>query len=156
MKMDEAHIRTLANEAISTGEGLFLLDIKISAGGDIVVTVDGDSGVTLGECVRISRHIESALEAEEIDFSLRVETPDITKPFSHPRQFNKNIGRHIKLKTHNGNYQGELIKVEADKLYLKWKERQPKPIGKGKQTVNMKAIIPMEEVIEAKVKIMYQ
>jgi len=154
--MNEGHIKALAEEAISNDDHLFLLDVKISVAGDIVITVDGDTGVTLGECVRISRYVESALEEQEADFSLRVETPDITKPFMHPRQFNKNVGRQIKLKTREGNFQGELTKVEENKLFLKWKERQPKPIGKGKQTVSVEAVIPMEEVIEAKVKIMYQ
>ena len=47
--------------------------------------------------------------------------------------------------------------VEANEKYiqLKWKTREPKPIGKGKVTVTKEATIALEDIKEAKVKIKF-
>ncbi len=155
MNLDKAHIERIAGEAIAGREDLFVLQVQVSPSADIVVTLDGDNGATLGECIEVSRYIESALEETGENFSLRVETPDITKAFSHPRQFRKNIGRILKIKTQSGSYEGKLDKIDRDELYISWKTREDKPIGKGKHTVEKQAVIPIGEIIEAKVKIQY-
>ena len=58
----------------------FLLDLNFGADSSIKVIVDGDSGVPLSECIRISRNVEHNLDRETEDFSLEVTTPNITDP----------------------------------------------------------------------------
>ena len=90
-KMNESKIRDLVDEALAENESLYLIDLVISSNNKIQVTVDGDNGVNLSECVRISRNVEHNLDRDEEDFSLEVTTPDISHPLKINRQYKKNI-----------------------------------------------------------------
>jgi ribosome maturation factor RimP len=153
--MDITKIKTLIVEAIATNDKLFLIDYSISNKGDIEVIVDGDKGVSLDECVRISRHIEHNLDREEEDFSLSVTTPDIMKSLTHPRQYKKNIGRILKIETDQKRVEGKLIAFDGVTIILEWKTREPKPIGKGKQTVTKQAEIAINSINKAIVKVLF-
>lgn len=59
------------------------------------------------------------------------------------------------MKTSIEDFEGTLVEVDEDKIVLNWKAREPKPIGKGKVTVNKVATIAYKEIIEAKVKIVF-
>ena len=153
--MDVNKVRTLVEEALMENESLFLIDLATGADNSIRVVVDGDQGVPLNVFIRISRHIEHNLDREQEDFSLEVTSPSITDPISDPRQYNKNIGRILKLKTAEGEFEGKLTGIKDDELLLEWKTREPKPVGKGKITVEKKERIPIDKITEAKVKIIF-
>ena len=148
-------VTTLVNEAIEENSALFLIDLKFSGENSIMVVVDGDQGVPLSECIRISRHVEHNLDREEEDFSLEVTTPNITDPLVNVRQYNKNINRTLKIKTETEKFEGKLIEVNENNITLHWKAREPKPIGKGKITVEKQQTIPLSEIKQAKVKIIF-
>ncbi len=157
MKPDKSNIENWVKESIADNSDLFVLNITVSPANDIVITLDGDHGVSMGECVQVSRYVESRLnEDEEANFSLKVESPDITQPIVHPRQYNKNIGRSLVITTTEGDkLEGKLDKIENEKLYLSYKTREPKPVGKGKHTVSKQHIIPIQQIEQAKVKIVF-
>jgi len=142
-------------EALEINKELFLISFSISNGGDIEVIVDGDNGVSLEECIRISRHIEHNLDREVEDFGLSVKSPDIMKPLVHPRQYIKNVGRKLQVSTKGEKIEGTLVSIEDDKISLEWKAREPKPIGKGKHTVTKQAVIAIEDIEKATVKIVF-
>ncbi len=154
--MDKGIVKNLLNNALEQNPELFLIELKFLAENKIFVEVDGDSGVTLKECIRISREIEHNLDREEEDFSLEVTSPDVANPLKVKRQYTKNINRilDVKLKD-NTTVQGELKSVTDDEIELEWKAREPKPIGKGKITVVKNATIQFENILEAKVKIIF-
>jgi len=151
----ENKVRDLVDEALADNESLFLIDLSISINNKIQVTIDGDNGVPLSECIRISRNVEHNLDREEEDFSLEVTTPDISKPLSEKRQYKKNINRILKVKTEQEEFEGTLVEADEEKIVLRWKAREPKPIGKGKVTVEKKATIEYLNIKEAKVKIVF-
>jgi len=74
---------------------LFLIDLKITPDNKITVVIDGDQGVTLNDCIAVSRQVEHNLDREEIDFSLDVTSAGATAPIVNKRQYNKNIGRFL-------------------------------------------------------------
>ena len=153
--MDQNKVKTLVDEALAENEALFLIDLNFGTEGSIKVIVDGDSGVPLSECIRISRHVEHNLDRENEDFSLEVTTPNITDPITDPRQYTKNIDRTLKVKTAEESFEGKLIEVSDQGITLFWKTREPKPIGKGKITVEKQQTIPLIDIREAKVKIIF-
>ena len=153
--MDVKRVRSLVDEALKENESLFLIDLKMAEDNSIRIVVDGDQGVPLSECIRISRHVEHNLNRDEEDFSLEVTSPSITDPIQDRRQFNKNIGRILQIKTDTGSFEGKLTEIVDDKLVLQWKVREPKPIGKGKITVEKREVFPIENISEAKVKIIF-
>jgi len=133
----------------------FLIDFAVSENNDIKVILDGDQGINVQNLVDFSRAIEHHLDREEEDFSLMVSSFDISQPFHHIRQFKKNLGREIKVKTENGEIKGKLVKIGDDEIVLEFKIREPKPIGKGKHTVVKKEIVPLDQIKEAKVVIKF-
>ncbi|MGB1042398.1 MAG: ribosome assembly cofactor RimP [Tenacibaculum sp.] len=153
--MNQDTVKELLQEALLENESLYLIDLQFLANSKIKVIVDGDSGVPLSECVRISRKIEHNLDREEEDFSLEVTTPDISHPLVVQRQYKKNINRILKVKTITEEFEGTLTEVTDESITLFWKAREPKPIGKGKHTVEKTITLPYEDIKEAKVKIIF-
>jgi len=154
--MDKEKVKNLVNEALLENSELFLIDLSFLPDNKIYVEVDGDKGVSLKECIRISRAVEHNLDREEEDFSLEVTSPDVSKPLKVQRQYLKNLGRILKVKTNNGTqYEGSLKEVSKEFIVLEWKAREPKPVGKGKVTVVKTAEILFKDIVEAKVKIIF-
>ncbi|MBV7441247.1 ribosome assembly cofactor RimP [Weeksellaceae bacterium TAE3-ERU29] len=147
-------VEKLLFEALAENPELFLVDWSINAQNQIEVLVDGDNGLPMEEIVKISRHIEHNLDREEEDFALTVSSPGVTHPLETPRQFKKNVGRLLKVKTKdNGELKARLNEVFEDGIELTWKQREKKPVGKGKHTVEKKEKIPFNDIKKAVVQI---
>ena len=144
-------VNELLSEALQEDESLFLIDFSISTDNKIKIILDGDKGVSVQDCMRISRAIEHNLDREEEDFSLEVASAGAASPMILPRQYRKNIGRKIQVETHEDSFEGNLTSATDDGIVLEWKAREPKPIGKGKITVQKKKEIDFSEIKEAKV-----
>ncbi len=155
--MNKRLVKDLLDEVLELNEGLFLVHFDINDSNHISVIIDGDKGVNVSECMRISRNIEHNLDREEEDFSLEVSSFDITHSLSMPRQYIKNIGRKLKVKTTDDQkFEGTLLSFSEDnKFVLQWKERVPKTLGKGKMTVEKQQELSIEDVKEAKVVIIF-
>ncbi|MDO6737011.1 ribosome assembly cofactor RimP [Wenyingzhuangia sp. 2_MG-2023] len=153
--MDKNKVENYIDLALEENPSLFLVELHIDTDNKILVTIDGDKGVPLSECIRISRFVENNLDREEEDYSLEVATPDIAKPIVMRRQYVKNIGRVLKVKTEEKSYEGALTEVNDDNIVLVWETREPKPVGKGKITVEKTATLTYEEIKETKVKILF-
>ncbi|MBD0778315.1 ribosome assembly cofactor RimP [Maribacter sp. ANRC-HE7] len=148
-------VKTLLDDALDQDESLFLIDFSMGADNSIHVVLDGDNGVSVQDCIKVSRAIEHNLDRDEEDFSLTVTSAGAASPMVCPRQFKKNIGRKIKVQTQDDLYEGSLTGANAEGIVLEWKAREPKPIGKGKTTVQKKKEILFSEIKEAKVILKY-
>ena len=149
-------VEKLLQEAFEENNSLFLIELNVNEANHITVIIDGDKGVSVNDCIAVSRKIEHNLDREEEDFSLDVSSAGVSSPLEMPRQYQKNIGRTLAVTTANGEtFEGEMTACEDDKVTLKWKAREPKPVGKGKVTVNKEAVLPLEDIKEAKVKITF-
>lgn len=144
-------VENLLQEAFEENKSLFLIELNIDEANHISVVIDGDNGVSVSDCIAVSRKIEHNLDREEEDFSLDVASAGVSQPLTLPRQYRKNIGRKLAVITSEGKFEGELMKMEDDKITLQWKAREPKPVGKGKVTVTKEAVLPIEDIKEAKV-----
>jgi len=146
----------LLNDGLEKNESLFLIDFSISEDNKIRVILDGDNGVTVEDCIAISREIEHNIDREEYDFALEVMSAGVSEPLSIPRQYKKNIGRNLKVKTNAGEtIEGKLESANEESINLKWSAREPKPVGKGKVTVQKEAELPYKNIVEAKVMITF-
>ncbi len=149
-------VANLLESALEENKSLFLIDLNISEDNHIRVILDGDKGVTVEDCMAISRAIEHNLDREEYDFSLEVMSAGVSEPLTLPRQFKKNIGRNLKVKTKNDEkIEGELISATEDSCTITWSAREPKPVGKGKVTVQKEVTLPYKDIVEAKVMITF-
>jgi ribosome maturation factor RimP len=144
-------VESLLNKALEENPSLFLIDFTVGGDNTIRVILDGDQGVDLQDCMNVSRAIEHNLDREEEDFSLEVTSAGATSPLQLPRQYTKNIGRKIKVRTGGEELEGTLVQASENSITLEWKAREPKPVGKGKVTVQKKQEIAFSDIQEAKV-----
>ena len=145
----------LLDEALVENPSLFLIDLEITTDNQIRIVLDGDNGVKVEDCIAVSRAVEHNLD-EELDFSIDVMSCGATEPLMMTRQYVKNIGRTVVVKTDKGEkIEATLTAANDENITLNWKAREPKPVGKGKVTVQKEAVIPYSEIIQTKVMIKF-
>ncbi|MGB3342973.1 MAG: ribosome assembly cofactor RimP [Aequorivita sp.] len=149
-------VAQLLESALEKNDSLFLIDLNISNDNQIRVILDGDNGVTVEDCVAVSREIEHNLDREEFDFSLEVSSAGVSEPLVFPRQYIKNLDRNLKIKTKSDQkIEGKLIAANQESCTLTWFAREPKAVGKGKITVQKEITLPYNDIMEAKVMITF-
>jgi len=153
--MLKATAKKLLNEALEEREDLFLIDFSVLDDNQIKVVIDGDNGVLVEDCMFVSRAIEHNLDREEQDFSLEVTSAGAASPLQHIRQYKKNLGRVLNIKTATDNFEGTITDVNENEITLEWKAREPKPIGKGKITVKKQVTVAYNDIKEAMVVIKF-
>lgn len=142
-------VSELLSEGLKDKPSVFLIDLTITDAFKIIVTLDGDNGVSLQDCIDISRAIEHNLDREEQDFSLEVASFSVGSPLKQTRQYKKNIGRTLIVKTAIDTIEAELTHATDESITLAWEARETKKIGKGKETVQKTLELPYSDIKEA-------
>ena len=154
--MDSDKVKQLVEEAIAANPALFLIEWKITPDDKISILADGDDGLSIEEIVRISRYVENNLDREECDFSLEVSSPGVGTPLLMPRQYKKNIGRLLEVTLNSDTkVEGEIVEADDEGVVLWWETREPKPLGKGKVTVEKEEKINYADIKKAIVKVTF-
>ena len=148
-------VKSIVDQSLEEFPSLFLIDLNINDANKIIVILDGDAGVQLQDCINISRAIENNLDREEIDFALEVASAGISLPLKLVRQYHKNIGRTLKIKTKSQTIEAKLLNVSEENISVEWNSREPKKIGKGKETVLHNENIKYTDILEAIVTITF-
>ena len=107
--------------------------VEIIGGGKskkIQVLVDGDEGISIEQCSKISRAISKVVDDEEFEadpFILEVSSPGADLPLKNKRQYAKHVGRKLEVETaegtqtltlnqvHENEIEGTLVKSKKDK-----------------------------------------
>tara|TARA_B100000161_G_C33485447_1_gene384556 strand:+ start:52 stop:480 length:429 start_codon:yes stop_codon:yes gene_type:complete len=93
----------------------FLVDVKISNTNDIKITFDKTEGVSLDDCISLTKFVEGKLDREIEDFSLSVSSPGIYSPFIVHDQFYKNYNNVVDILMKSGEkFKGILDKFNAE------------------------------------------
>jgi ribosome maturation factor RimP len=127
--MIEEKIKKLVNERCLEDDlkDCFLVSVQLSKSKNLTVFIDSDTGVSYAKCRVISRHLEAAIEENgwlPEKYTLNVSSPGAEKPFKIPRQYNKLIGRELKvLMKDDKEIVGELIKVNDQNIELSTKKQ---------------------------------
>ena len=155
LKMLEHKVKDLLEKALKERPDLFLIDLSVLDDNQIRVVIDGDNNVLVEDCMFISRAIEHNLDREEEDFSLEVTSAGASSPLLLKRQYKRNIGRILNVQTSSQEFEGKLTQIDKEGISLTWKTREPKPVGKGKVTVQKQEKISYSEIVKAKVMIKF-
>ena len=142
-------VNGLLTQVLIDKPSVFLIDLTITDNFKIIVNIDGDNGVVLQDCIDISRAIENNLDREEQDFSLEVASVGVGSVLKMVRQYKKNVGRTLIVKLATQTIEAELVEANDNFIILSWKAREPKKVGKGKETVQKRQEIPYSEIKEA-------
>jgi ribosome maturation factor RimP len=151
LELVEERIAELAN-------GLFVVDLTISSNNVIHVELDKhEGGVSVNDCVKVSRNVEHNLDREKEDFELHVSSAGLDKPFRVHAQYVKNIGRTVKLVLQDGTKHEGLLKEVGEKSIILEKSRMEKPEGKKKKELIVEQLeFPFEHIKETKIVISFK
>ena len=133
---------------------IFVVDVKVNSANKISVEVDKPEGITIEECVNISRAIESGLNRETEDFELEVSSPGLTEPFKVIEQYRKNCGRHVDVVKCNGQkISGLLQDINDEGIFLEIKTKIREAEQKRAKTVMQTVIVKFSDIKTTKVTI---
>jgi ribosome maturation factor RimP len=111
-------ITELVKEKIA-GTDLFIGEVKVKSGSIIHVFLDGDHGVTIEQCMAVSRHIEHNLDRTREDFELHVSSYGIGQPLKYLRQYKNAVGKRLSVTTtENIKHSGALLQASEDIIVL--------------------------------------
>ena len=96
-------------------KGFFVVDILVKPSGKIMVFADTFKGITLEDCISITRLIESKTGSGLEDYELEVSSPGLDNPLKLPVQYQKNAGRLIRIVNTDGDTLEGRIKEADDK-----------------------------------------
>jgi ribosome maturation factor RimP len=143
-------VKVLLEEALLQKPSMFLIDLVVTEDNKVSITLDDDNGVILQDCIDISRAVESELDKDELIYSIDVASAGVSFPLKLTRQYKKNVGRNLKITTNEiDKLEAKLTEADDEKITLEWQSREPKKIGKGKETVNNKKQIAYTQIKEA-------
>jgi ribosome maturation factor RimP len=148
-------IKKIAEEKIAEGAN-FIVEITVKRGNKIVVLLDNDAGVSISDCVAMSRFIESNLDREEEDYELNVMSPGLSEPFKIPRQYQKNIGNQIDVVTkENKKISGKLLSIMGEEIVLETKTKEKIEGKKSKQLLINNIKLTLNQIKQTKVVISF-
>jgi ribosome maturation factor RimP len=116
------------------GSDDYLVDISVRPDNLISVEIDNDHGVSIDDCVALSRFIEEHLDREKEDFELEVGSSGITSPFKVVRQYIKNIGKEVEMLLKSGIKLTGILKDADDNGATITVEKKVKEQGAKRKT----------------------
>ena len=153
--MIEARVRELVNTKIAERPDLFLVQVRYVPNGKVSILMDGIPAITIEDCAAISRHVGYHLEQEDLidsAYHLEVSSPGLDQPLLIPKQYEKNIGRGVRIKLEDGTkVEGKLLSYGPNHLQLEIKAKE-----KGKKVTLEVKEIPLENIQETKVLISFK
>ena len=153
----EQVVTGLVEEKLVELPGIFLVDVKMLPNHKLIILVDGDAGIGVGDCAKISRYVGFKLEEDNVieeAYNLEVSSPGIDTPLTLVRQYQKNIGRDLSIKMADGTKkEGKLLTVDNDNIII---DEVIKAGEKGRRSVTAESIIPLSNIAEAKVLISFK
>ncbi len=130
--INKKHIEDLTLRAME-GTNLFVVELTVGSNNKISLKIDGDDGVTIKDCVDVSRGIEHNLDRESEDFELDVSSFGIGQDFVNLRQYKKNVNKSVEIQLIDGTIKrGVLSSVTEEMLVL-----QEEVIKKNKKSKKM-------------------
>lgn len=155
------HLQVLLAPLLEDGD-CFLVDIVIKPSKPsqkVTILVDSDEGITIQQCTSISRRLAKQLEELEVftdAYTLEVSSPGLDQPLVLPRQYQKNIGRNLKITLKSGEVlQGELTEAGQTDITI----RLAGPKKKPKTPVDEASLIRqinLEEISKALIEISFK
>jgi ribosome maturation factor RimP len=153
--IDKAEVKRLVEEKLD--ENMFLVDITVNERNIINVYVDSFDGLTIDQCVNISRHVEHSFDREEEDFELQVSSPGLSESFKVKEQYRKYVGRAIVIETlEDIKLEGVLLHANDGGIELETSSKEKVEGHKKKQLVVKKHQLKYDKIKSAKAVISFK
>jgi ribosome maturation factor RimP len=151
-------ISAWVDEVIADRPDLFVVHLDKKGAGSaqkIMIHLDGDQGVKIEDCVKVSRFLERNLEEQEIinsAYTIEVSSAGLDHPLATARQYVKNIGRSLKVSMQEGKEEkGKLLAANDSGIILAVERKE-----KGKKKVNIEEVsIAYSDIVKAFVQVSF-
>ena len=151
----EKRVAALVEEKIADRPELFLVEVKMLPNNKLIIHVDGDEGISIQDCVAISRHVGFHLEEENVieqAYNLEVSSPGVGEPLKLNRQYVKNVGRTLSIKLNGGlKKEGKLLSVTENNLLIEESVKE-----KGKKATTVQTEVSFNDILETSVLISFK
>lgn len=130
---------------------IYLVDLSIDKNNRISIELASKEGVSIDDCISLSKFIESSLDREIEDFELEVASAGISNPFKILRQYQDSIGQEIELLV-KGGIKHKAILLDANESFVEIEiEKKIKLEGKKKkETIKETIKVDMLDILQAK------
>lgn len=130
---------------------IYLVDLSIDKNNRISIELASKEGVSIDDCISLSKFIESSLDREIEDFELEVASAGISNPFKILRQYQDSIGQEIELLV-KGGIKHKAILFDANESFVEIEiEKKIKLEGKKKkETIKETIKVDMLDILQAK------
>ncbi len=109
----------------------YLVELNLNNKNRVEVFLDCDSGLSINNCVSISRLMSKELDSIDLiaeKYNLEVSSPGLDRPLVK-RQYVKNIGKFISITDKNNNvYEGKLMNTDDDCIELEIEDKKNKKL----------------------------
>ena len=135
----------------------FLVELEIGEGNVISIEIDSYEGVSVTDCIDISKVIDNSLDREVEDFEMNVSSAGLDKPLRVIDQYKKNIGRDVKVVPVDGTVvKGELIDVDEEGVVVGYSYKERIEGRKKKETIVKQEKIKFNNIKETTIIISFK
>ncbi len=153
--IDKAEIMHLVKEKLN--DNMFLVDITVNDRNVINIYVDSFDGLTIDQCVSISRHVEHSLDRDVEDFELQVSSPGLTESFKVIEQYYKYAGKEVEIVPNEGEkLKGFLLEANEEGITLETSSKEKLKGQKKKQVILKKHQYKYEDIKSTKAVISFK
>ena len=153
--IDSDLVKKLVEEKLD--DKMFLVEITVNERNVINVFVDSYDGLTIEQCIIISRHLEHSLDRDEEDFELQVSSPGLSARFKVKEQYKKYVGRPVEVVNTSGvELEGVILDADEDGITLETSARELVEGNKKKQLVVKQHQLKYNEIESAKAVISFK
>jgi ribosome maturation factor RimP len=153
--IDSDLVKKLVEEKLD--DKMFLVEITVNERNVINIFVDSFDGLTIDQCINISRHVEHSLDRDEEDFELQVSSPGLSAKFKVKEQYKKYVGRPVEVTTTSGvKLEGVILGADDDGITLETLARELVEGNKKKQLVVKQHQLKYNEIESAKAVISFK
>ncbi|MEP5613711.1 MAG: ribosome maturation factor RimP [Cyclobacteriaceae bacterium] len=152
MEKLEQEIRDIIEEFIQENPELFLVDVLLKGNignQKLLIFIDGDNGVSIDHCSKLSRRVGAVLEEKELiegKYFLEVSSPGLDHPIKLIRQYHRNVDRRLEVEGKDGNkIIGKLVKVDGDQIILETDDK-----------TNNQLVMSFNEIIQSKIEVSFK
>jgi len=140
-------------EDFLTDTDKFIVKISVGHENKIHIYIDGDSDVSIDDCVALSRYIESKIDRDIEDYDLNVSSSGVGEPLLHSRQFKNKLNKPIEVLLKEGSkFKAILLGTEDNKITfareIKTKGKKSKTFKTGEaETISLDDVKHVKEIL---------
>lgn len=112
-------VQDIISQAPMANKRPFIVNVSVSSSNSINVVVDAFDGISIDDCTLITKGIKQQFDQDAVNYDLTVSSAGLTESFKVRQQYEKVIGKEIKVQTKEGKrLKGVLSKMDEQGIFL--------------------------------------